>query len=66
MQVLSATVSLISVPGMYMDRIGLVIKAFDTVSMRIELEREKVARYDTFDRIRIECIEASRTPDPDP
>jgi hypothetical protein len=46
-----------------MDRIGLVIK-FDTVSMRIELE--KVARYDTFDTICIECIEASRTPDQDP
>jgi hypothetical protein len=46
-----------------MDRIGLVIK-FDTVSMRIKLE--KVAQYDTFDTIRIECIEASRTPDPEP
>jgi hypothetical protein len=46
-----------------MDRIGLVLK-FDMVSMRIE--KEKVARYDTFDMIRIKCIEASRTPDPDP
>jgi hypothetical protein len=48
---------------MYVDCIGLVLK-FDMVSLRIKLE--EVVQYDTFDTIRIECIDASQTPNPDP
>jgi hypothetical protein len=34
------------------------------VSLCIKLE--EVVQYDTFDTIRIECIDASQTPNPDP